>query len=161
MSREGIIVFRLYTITAMFRFTYFGIVPTAMGRTDIIMKYSVLGCMINLILNYPMYYIMGMPGPAFATIISMAVPSFLYFRATAKLIQVHVLDVLVPKKIIILILKMLLGGILSKVIVSIFNNIAVNVFFTLLMGCLIIFIVIFGTDYKTIKSLVKYMNKEG
>lgn len=161
LSREGIIVFRLYTITAMFRFTYFGIVPTAMGRTDIIMKYSILGCMINLILNYPMYYVMGMPGPAFATIISMIIPSFLYFRASAKLVQVHVLDVLVPKKIIILIFKMLLAGVLSKVIVSIFNNIAVNVFFTLLMGCLIIFIVIFGTDYKTIKSLIKYMNKEG
>lgn len=75
LSKEGVIVFRLYTIAAMFRFTYFGIVPTAMGRTDIIMKYSVFGCFLNLVLNYPMYYIMGMPGPAFATIISMAVPS--------------------------------------------------------------------------------------
>ncbi|MCX4327762.1 MAG: oligosaccharide flippase family protein [Lachnospiraceae bacterium] len=160
LSREGIIVFRLYTIAAMFRFTYFGIIPTAMGRTDIIMKYSVFGCLLNLVLNYPMYYIMGMPGPAFATIISMAVPSFLYFKTSTGLVKIHALDVLVPRKIINLIFKMFLSGILSKIVVLIFDGIVSNVLFSLTTGCFIICIVVFGTDYKTIKSLVKYMNKE-
>ena len=162
LTGEGIVVFRLYIIVAMFRFTYFGIVPTAIGRTDIIMKYSLFGCLLNLFLNYPMFYLLGMLGPAVATIISMIVSAIFYFRSSIKLVDINISEIIASKKIIIFIVKMVFCGTIARIIVSALENYLPNMSCSvaLILGYLIICMLMIGIDYKNMKSIVEFMNNQ-
>ena len=162
LTGEGIVVFRLYIIVAMFRFTYFGIVPTAIGRTDIIMKYSLFGCLLNLFLNYPMFYLLGMLGPAVARIISMIVSAIFYFRSSIKLVDINISEIIASKKIIIFIVKMVFCGTIARIIVSALENYLPNMSCSvaLILGYLIICMLMIGIDYKNMKSIVEFMNNQ-
>lgn len=155
LSADGTMVFRIYTIVAMMRFTFFGMVPSALGRTDIVMKYSIIGCAINICLNYPMFYLMGMPGPAMATVISMVVSAALYFRASSKLVNVRISEVLKPKQILLLGLEMLVCGIGIRLIVSTVELRFMNAFVNFALGYVLFNVIVLGLNIKSFKRVLK------
>lgn len=89
LDPDGLIVFKLYLIVAAFRFTYFGMVPSAMGKTKVILLYTVIAIVVNIVLNYPFFLLFGMTGPAIATIISMFISAVLYFVHSLKLVNLR------------------------------------------------------------------------
>lgn len=155
LNADGTIVFRIYTIVAMMRFTFFGMVPSALGRTDIVMKYSIIGCAINICLNYPMFYLIGMPGPAMATVISMLVSATLYFRASSKLVNIRISEVLKPKQIFLLGLEMLVCGVGIRLIVSSVELYATNVFINFVLGYMLFNVIVLGLNIKSLKRVLK------
>lgn len=155
LSADGTMVFRIYTIVAMMRFTFFGMVPSALGRTDIVMKYSIIGCAINICLNYPMFYLMGMPGPAMATVISMVVSAALYFRASSKLVNIRISEVLKPKQILLLGLEMLVCGIGIRLIVSTMELRFMNAFANFALGYVLFNVIVLGLNIKSFKRVLK------
>lgn len=161
LNTDGVIVFCIYTIASMMRFTYFGMVPTALGRTDIVLKYSLFSCAINIGLNYPMYLWLGMPGPAAATVISLAISAVLYFRRSAKLVNISFWKVLIPKRIICLFVEMGICGVTVRIVVSAVERLCNKVFINLLLGYFLFIALIFGWNYKSLKNLLHTMRKDG
>ncbi len=159
LSNDGVIVFCIYTVASMMRFTYFGMVPTALGRTDIVLKYSVISCAINICLNYPMYLWLGMPGPAAATVISLIISAVLYFRTSAKLVNISFWEVLIPKKIICLFTEMGICGVTVRLLVSLIGNFCSNAFVKWFPGYFLFNALIFGWNYKGLKSLLGTMRE--
>lgn len=160
LSTEGVMVFRIYTIASMLRFTYFGMIPTAMGRTDIVLKYSGISCLINICLNYPMYLLFGMPGPAIATIISLVISAILYFRTSTKMVNISLREVLNPPKIIQLFGEMIVCGLVIRVVISAIENFWGNVFINLILGYILFSALIFGWNYQELKNLLTSMQKK-
>lgn len=160
LNVEGIIVFRIYTIASMMRFTYFGMIPTALGRTDIVLKYSVISCLINICLNYPMYLLLGIPGPAVATVVSLVISAILYFRTSAKLVDISLWEVLIPRKIICFFLEMGICGIVVRMIITMIEIYLKNVFINLVLGYFLFIILVLGWNYRSLKTLLIPMQKE-
>ena len=126
------------------------------------MKYSLFGCLLNLFLNYPMFYLLGMLGPAVATIISMIVSAIFYFRSSIKLVDINISEIIASKKIIIFIVKMVFCGTIARIIVSALENYLPNMSCSvaLILGYLIICMLMIGIDYKNMKSIVEFMNNQ-
>lgn len=84
----GINVFRIYAILALFKFTYFGLVLNAVGKTKIIFYSSLITMLLNIILNYVLYLIFDFEGPAVATVISQVTMQAVQLIFTSKIIGV-------------------------------------------------------------------------
>lgn len=160
LNSEGTIVFRIYTAVAMMRFTFFGMVPSALGRTDIVMKYSIIGCAINICLNYPMFYLMGMPGPALATFISMGVSLALYFRTSSKLVNIRISEVLKPGQILLLGVEMLLCGIGIRLLISAVELRFLNAFVNFALGYILFNVIVLGLNFKSLKRIMTSLKGE-
>lgn len=81
---EGVGVFRVYSLVLLWRTTYFGMILNAMGNTKPILTSSVLSLLINLILNYVLYLVVGFIGPALASFISIGVPAAIQLTLTVR-----------------------------------------------------------------------------
>lgn len=84
---EGLTVFRVYIITQMLRFTFYGMVLNAAGKTKIILIYSIATLTLNLILNIVLINLFGFNGPAFATLISIFMIGSLQFVHSAIILN--------------------------------------------------------------------------
>ena len=158
LTNDGVIIFRLYTIAAMLGFTYFGLIPTSFGNTKIVLKYSMLNMVLNIVLNISLFHFWGILGPAIATIISMIIPSFLYFYNSLKLTNTKFIDVISIKKIVLLVLEMLLAGIISTLVVGDFV-ISKNPVIKLIIGFCVYMFVLMPLQYKNIKMLIVELNR--
>lgn len=160
LTLDGVIVFCLYTIVAMFRFTYFGIVPASLGRTKVILIYSAIGCAINVSLNYPLYLLMGMPGPALATVVSMIISSYLYFRESSRLVQIKITEVLKPSKIIILFSEMLCAGSVTVIFARFIESKVSNIFICFGLEYFLFVGIVYSVNARSLLRLIRSMNNE-
>lgn len=159
LTNDGIIIFRLYTVAAMLGFTYFGLIPTSLGNAKIVLKYSVLDMILNIILNLSLFKFCGIVGPAFATIISMIILSFLYFYNSLKITNTRLDEVIRFKKLVILMLEMVFAGIISMYILSNLGNIK-NSYIRLIIGLLVYMFVLMPLQYKNVKMAFLELNKK-
>ena len=81
---EGIAVFRVYASILLFRFTYWGIVLNATGKTKFVLYSSIASMVLNLVGNVASYYIFGFVGPAISTFIVTFVIAFAQLYFTSK-----------------------------------------------------------------------------
>lgn len=153
LTVEGNAIFIIYTIVAMLRFTYFGMIASAKGETKIIMKYSIIGCVINLLLNYFLFYLMGMIGPAVSTLISLIAGAILYFNKSLKIVNFRLSEIFDLKKIMALILEMIVMAIVIRPIANIVNQLYGNTVITLLCGYSVFVISIMLLNLKGIKEV--------
>lgn len=160
LSHDGIIVFQIYTVVAMMRFTYFGLVPTAMGETKIVLYYSIFGLVINMVLNYILFYSMGMIGPPLATVISIAVMGFFYFKRGLKMSDSHFTKIFRVKKILALFLEMLVTGAITLVVLKTIQNYMTNAIILFFIGYGLFIGIIFLIKQKDLKRLIKSMNHQ-
>ena len=86
---DGLPIFIVYLCVAGLRFTFYGALLSANGKSKEILKYSVFSLICNLILNLVMFYTIGILGPAIATFISISLSGFLQIRKGAKIINVQ------------------------------------------------------------------------
>lgn len=158
LDSTGVRVFRLYLIVAAFRFTYFGMIPSALGKTKVILKYTFIALTINIIFNYPFFYIFGMIGPVISTILSMLVSAVLYFSHSLKLVHLHFLDVFRLKNIGELLLIYMFGILVQSIVYNHIKKYTDNSLILLILGYGIFLIVILLFRLKYIKRLFKNFN---
>lgn len=81
---EGIAVFRVYTTILLLRFTYWGMVLNATGKTKLILYSSIASMVLNLIGNVASYYAFGFIGPAISTLaVTIVIAAFqLYYTSS-------------------------------------------------------------------------------
>lgn len=99
---EGINVFRIYTSILLLRFTYWGIVLNATGKTKLILYSSILSMLLNLIGNVAMYHAFGFIGPAISTFVVTVVIAFAQLHYTCKVLDCSVRRVFPWKRMCIL-----------------------------------------------------------
>lgn len=66
---SGLPVFRIYIISDIFHFASITLILTASGRTRLLMRLGFLGLGANLVLNILLYRLLGIAGPALATLL--------------------------------------------------------------------------------------------
>lgn len=158
LTGVGISIFRIYSVVAMFRFTYFGMIPSALGKTKIVFRYSLIGMVINLLLNYLLFQLLGMIGPSIATLISMIVSAALYFGKSLSLVNLRFFEVVSIKSLLHVSAVMALGTVIvlgSDYALLHFTN---NVFVRLLIEYMVFVAICYGLSYKRIRSLISNMN---
>lgn len=85
----GTQVFRVYSLTLLFKATYYGIMLNATGKTRFILYSSIGTLVLNIGLNYAFYYAFGFVGPAWATFVSSAVMNTCQLIYTAKICKIN------------------------------------------------------------------------
>lgn len=66
---SGLPVFRIYIISDIFHFASITLILTASGRTKLLMRLGFIGLGANLVLNILLYRLLGIAGPALATLL--------------------------------------------------------------------------------------------
>lgn len=66
---DGTIIFILYVLVDMMRFANMSLILSAKGRTKTLMWISLCMLLMNLVLNYLLYKLIGFEGPAVATVL--------------------------------------------------------------------------------------------
>lgn len=80
----GLTVFVLYIFDSMLRFAGMHLILTAANKAKSIMLYSLLSLGMNLVLNITLYYLLGMIGPAIATLICALTYTLLILRKSIR-----------------------------------------------------------------------------
>lgn len=87
---EGIAVFRVYASILLLRFTYWGIVLNATGKTKFVLYSSIASMVLNLAGNVASYYAFGFIGPAVSTFAVTFVIAFAQLYFTTKELNVSI-----------------------------------------------------------------------
>jgi O-antigen/teichoic acid export membrane protein len=97
---QGNTVFVIYVIDSMIKFASMHLILTAGGKSKTIMTYSIISLGLNLVLNILFYYLIGINGPALATLVTTALYTFMILWKSIKLIDVKWTDVFDVKDLI-------------------------------------------------------------
>ncbi|MBR0534878.1 MAG: polysaccharide biosynthesis C-terminal domain-containing protein, partial [Clostridia bacterium] len=109
---EGIAVFRIYTSILLFRFTYWGIVLNATGKTKLILYSSIASMVLNLIGNVAMYHAFGFIGPAIATIIATVTMNGVQLVYTKKQLNISITRIFPWKNMAVYLLETVVLGVI-------------------------------------------------
>jgi hypothetical protein len=81
-------VFAIYSIGLLLRCTYFGMVLNTTGKTKIVL-YSAIGTLcLNVIMNIALYQLIGVTGPALATLLASVAMNTFQLLFSSRLIHV-------------------------------------------------------------------------
>jgi O-antigen/teichoic acid export membrane protein len=90
---SGVGIFRLYLLVLPLRLCIYGGILRAMGDTRTFVRVITLALVTNLVLNYPLYLVMGWYGPAVATVLSEVLTIVLLTGKAATTLSVSALDI--------------------------------------------------------------------
>lgn len=85
---EGIEVFRVYNLLLLLRSTYFGMILNCKGKTKFILYSSITALILNCVLNYGLFILIGFNGPAIATLLSQMTINIAQLIYTSKIINI-------------------------------------------------------------------------
>ena len=80
----GVPIFRIYSILLLVRITYWGMILNSRGKTKLLLLSSSLSLLLNLCLSILLTKILGLIGPAIATVISISFVAFMNLSLTKK-----------------------------------------------------------------------------
>ena len=107
----GAAVFAIYSLELLLRCTYFGIVLNTTGKTKLVF-YSAVGTLcLNTIMNIAFYKIMGVVGPALATLLSGLIMGTLQLVFSSRLINVKFSEIFPWKNMALTVLVNLALGV--------------------------------------------------
>lgn len=113
----GVNVFRIYSLILLWRTAYFGTMLSLHGKTKKILECSVLAMIINILLNYILYKMIGFTGPAWSTFISIGIVNILQLKLTSKIMNISIKEIFPWKKLMIIsIVNILMGGVVFAII---------------------------------------------
>ncbi|MBO4848116.1 MAG: glycosyltransferase [Clostridia bacterium] len=90
---DGTGLFRIYLISELFGLTYYWMILNAENKTKTILLTSVANMVINLVLDLVLFKLIGLSGPAWATVISIAAVNMLLLFITKRDLGVRFTDV--------------------------------------------------------------------
>lgn len=143
----GVTVFRIYSLTTLFKVTYFGIVLNSMGKTKKIFSCSVLTLVLNVILNFILYKIMGVIGPAIATLISTFTIVLLQLLMTSSLVKISIKNIFPWKNLFLLSMINVGFGLIAYVV---FRHIILHTNVNDILACIfvgVVWVLIYGITF--------------
>lgn len=142
MYLSGVWVFRIYAFSMLIRCTYFGLLLNAKEKSKFILFSSILSLVINTCLNILLIKIIGLEGPAIATVLSLFFTAFIQLIWISREFKVKLLDVFPWKDAILFSLINVLLLLLFTFLANSINlgTTYIDVIFSILLGvvwCLI------------------------
>lgn len=114
-------VFRIYSLILLWRTAYFGTMLSLHGQTKKILYASVASMLINVVLNYVLYMIIGFSGPAWSTFISISMVNLLQLKLSSNILKMKISHIFPWRELLkISLINIVLGG-LVYVVVRLFN----------------------------------------
>ena len=83
-------VFRIYALILLWRTAYFGTMLSLHGETKKILLCSISSMLLNVVLNYVLYKLMGFTGPAWSTFLSIGIVNILQLKFSARITGIPV-----------------------------------------------------------------------
>jgi len=90
---QSAVYFRIYLLALPLRITIFSGMLLAMGLSSVILRYTLVTFVVNVVLNYILVKTIGLPGPAVATVIALYVLAFLQLRRISRELGVSMLSI--------------------------------------------------------------------
>lgn len=116
----GADIFRIYCLLLLMRTTYFGIVLNASGHSKLIFYSALAALGLNSILNYLLFSLCGIIGPALATLLSQVLIDWFQIAYSGKIMRIEIKNIFPWSELAkILLVNTLLGfifGCIKKVI---------------------------------------------
>lgn len=122
---DGLNIFKIYLLVEMFKYTYFGLILSATGKTKYILYSSGIAMVANIIFNIIFYKIFGLIGPALASLICTISMGMVQLLLSCKEAKVNFFEAIRIKNMIKTLLQLLIVAILSislKKILKFFVN---------------------------------------
>lgn len=155
---SGESIFVIYILDSMLRFASMHLILTATGKTKLLMIYSLVSLGINFVLNISMYYLIGMLGPAIATLISTFIYTMLVLRSSAKELSISVSKLFIKKDILIFAFKLLITAIPMYFAKNILIDFGLNRFIVMFGTAGVFVILNFILNFRNIKNILKQIN---
>lgn len=156
---EGLQIFQIYLVMEYFRFSYFGIILSAYGKNIDILLCSLGALFSNAILNVIFIKIIGLTGPAIASVLTVFISNLAQFLKSIKMLRIELKNFINVKKIAIFILELLIVSALLICIKKMILENTVNYIFNMTISYLCFFVILGLMQHKNIKNLVKRLNK--
>ena len=83
----GVQVFRVYSLILLLRCTYFGMVLSASGNSRKILWSSILALVLNVVLNWLLFLLLGFIGPAIASFVSICTVDLVQLCFTSRILK--------------------------------------------------------------------------
>lgn len=108
----GLTVFILYLLVDLIRFANISILFYTSGRSQELMWIACIGLFLNSVMGILFYKVLGLNGPAVATVTVMSIMSVIYFYRGSKILNHNILNLFDYKNIVCLLLEISVLGIL-------------------------------------------------
>lgn len=108
---EAAIPFRIYLCLLPLRLCGYGAVVRSMGKTRPVLISAVAALVVNAGLNYPLYLLLGMAGPALATVLGQVTAVLILLAVIRKKLAISAIDVFPLKSVVRVLLVALLCGV--------------------------------------------------
>ncbi len=156
----GVAVFRIYSLVLLFRITYFGMILNALGKTKTILKASIATMLSNLVLDLVLYKLIGLIGPAIATLLSVSIMNMYQLYLTKKRIGVRFTDIYPIKDILMItLLNVIMGTAVYFLFGTLVDRVKINqIVFAIIVGILWLLAYFLIIKNKFI-TLWKFLNK--
>jgi len=154
----GIEVFIIYIIDSMVRFASIHLILTASGKSRILMWYSLASLAANTVLNILLYKVVGVAGPAFATLIITLVYTVAVLIKTNNTIQTRLSDIFDWKDVVrtlsFLTVTVFTVGYLNRIAITF----GLNKYVSMIIAMSIVLCAGIGWNYKQIKKSIENLN---
>ncbi|WP_291628503.1 oligosaccharide flippase family protein [Clostridium sp.] len=156
--KAGLWIFVIYILVDMARFTNFGMLLNANGKSKLILRYSILTLAINFVLNIVFLKLMGMIGAAIASLLSIIFVGFIQLYHGTKMLKISLIEILDIKKIKSLILQIIVFTIINIKVKEFLYKFIDSNFIILIIAYLIFILIMVLINGKDIKKLFKELN---
>ncbi len=89
---DGIVIFCIYILVDLLRFANVPLILSAAGRTKTLMIMSLCSLIGNMLGNIVLYYIMGITGPALATLLTSAATALFLLWSSSRALECRLKD---------------------------------------------------------------------
>lgn len=156
---SGTTVFILYVLDSMLRFASMHLILTASGRSKTLMMYSLVSLVLNTLLNIVLFKMMGMVGPAVATLLCAFVYMMMVLNASIKLLDAKWLEIFDLKDMLRFVSFLAVSGAVLRFVNNWLISTGIHKYI-----CMIATIAVFGLvnlfiNYTQIKKVLKEINQ--
>ena len=133
----GKTVFIMYVIDSMIKFASMHLILTASGKTRMLMIYSLISLIVNTVLNVMLFKIIGITGPAAATLIVAIGYAAVILHNTIKILKAKWAEIFDVKDLVRFVFTLCITGLLFGFINQILLKFGMNKYMAMIgvMGC--------------------------
>ena len=148
-------IFLIYLLNLLPHVAYWGMFSKTFMKTKLILIISVLGLIINILLNFIFIPIWGLEGPAFATLLVSLLSVVSYIVINQNLTKNRFIFFIPFKEIIIFVLENIVILFIMLFILNIPLFYSMNVFVKLLIVSILWFLILYFMNIKLINGILK------
>ncbi len=152
---EGLVVFCIYILVDIIRFTNITLVLSAAGKTKTIMCISLIGVGLNLLFNILFYFVIGFEGPAIATLLVTSIMGILFLCCSAKELNTTACRLFDFKFMLLFLIEIVVVGVACFILKEMLSSLGIHYIFVLLITVSIYGITMLALNWRKLLRILK------